>query len=194
MKKILVLTLGIVVVYMLCMLIPACMNQQEKAKTATLVDSALTENSPSIPEHNGWKYDSIADEMSDKAIYFADVVSDNIEFFEFPYDGGTFAKLAIRKHPQYGTDIMFMISQGQLLCRDYNGTNYVTVRFDDNPPKRYYTNESMSGSRGILFIRNTKDFITKAKNAKKIRIQAPVYNNGNVVFIFSSDKTLVWNH
>lgn len=201
-KKYIIWTVSILVIFLIiCLEVTSCLNRKSMREAEIAYANAHQSDknvaqalADSVPEKNCWDYDSIVDEMSDKTIYFANLISDNIAYFDFPYEGGTNAKLTVRKHPKYGTDVMFMISQGQLLCNDYDGTNYVTVRFDNAPAERYYTNEPSDMSSEMLFLRNSKRFIAKAKNAKKIRIQAPVYNNGNVVFIFTTDSALKWNH
>ena len=191
MKKILNVLVSFIIVMFFVTSCNGISNVKSNNDSTATIDSVST---TSVSKDNGWFYDSITDEMSDKSIYFAEIISDNMAYFDFPYEGGTNAKLSIRKHPKYGTDVIFSISQGQLLCNDYDGTNYVTVRFDNAPAERYYTNEPMDMSSETLFLRNSKKFIVKAKNAKKIKIQAPVYNNGNVVFTFSTDEVLKWNH
>lgn len=191
MKKILNVLVGFIIAMFFVTSCNGISNIKSTSDSTTVIDSIST---TSVTEDNGWCYDTITDEMSDKPIYFAELISDNIAYFDFPYEGGTNAKLSVRKHPKYGTDVIFRISQGQLLCNDYDGTNYVTVRFDNGPAERYYTNEPMDMSSETLFLGNSKKFIVKSKNAKKIRIQVPVYNNGNVVFTFSTDEVLKWDH
>ena len=141
-----------------------------------------------------WEESSEKDEMTDAMTYWSTIRSDNSEQFEFPYHGGAYLDLWVRKSPKYGTDVYIKITTGQLLCSKYDGTNHVTVRFDDAPAKRYGTIEPADMSPDQLFLSNAKDFIAKAKKARTIKIEVPVYQEGNRVFIFKLDEPLKWEH
>ena len=95
---------------------------------------------------------------------------------------------------KYGNDVILTLSKGQLLSNEYNGTNYVTVRFDDDAPQKYYTNTPADGSSNVLFLNNAKKFIKRAKTAKTIKIQVPVYQEGTPIFTFKVDVPLTWEY
>ena len=137
-------------------------------------------------------YDTQIDEMNDSKSKFASITSDNTVDFDFPYQGGSYLKITVRYTKKWGTDVYISISQGQFICNEYEGTDYVRVRFDSGKPMKFSTNEPSDGSSDMLFLSNTKKFISLAKKAKRIRIEAPFYQAGNQVFTFTVDKSLEW--
>lgn len=140
----------------------------------------------------GWEYFSKTDEMTDKETKWASMKSVNSFEFDFPYNGGSYLTLSVRKSPKYGTDVYIHISKGQFLASEYNGTNKVSVRFDEDTPITFSTNEPSDGSSDLLFINNTKRFIERAKSAKSIKIQATFYQEGDRVFTFTTTHPLEW--
>lgn len=147
-----------------------------------------------VDQSKQWTETSEKDEMTDVMSYWSTLISDNTEYFDFPYEGGSKLKITVRYMKKYGTDVIISISQGQMLCNEYNGTNYVTVRFDDTPAKKYYTIEPADGSSESLFLNSSRDFINRAKTAKTIKIEVPFYQEGNRVFTFTIDEPLKWDH
>lgn len=93
---------------------------------------------------------------------------------------------------KYGTNVMIQITQGQIIGNEYNGTNYVTVRFDEDAPKKYYFNEAADLSTETVFLTNPKGFIERCKKAKNIKVEIPLYQAGNPLFRFHVDESLVW--
>ena len=93
---------------------------------------------------------------------------------------------------KYGYDVLITITQGQIDGRDYNGTNYITARFDEGTAKKYRFNEASDGSSNVVFLRNASDFIKRCKKAKDIKIDIPIYQAGRPVFSFHVDEPLVW--
>lgn len=196
MKKILFYILGAFAGMMiLSSIITSCLNTNEKNACTTAMTEKQSQDSAKMSDTtSNWQYAERTDEMSDKTDYFATIVSSNFHELDFPYQGGSWGKLTVRKSQKYGLDVYFNISQGQLLCSDYHGTNYVTVRFDDKPTKKYYTAEPSDLSSDVLFLKNAKDFINNAKLAKTIKVQVPVYEAGNLVFKFNTNTPLQWEH
>ena len=178
----------IVLIVMLFVGVAAVVDASEemnKPKVETVVDNNV---------NNEWEYDSKDDEMTNSKSYFATISSDNGEVFGFPYDeeGGSHLTVTVRQIKKYGTEVLFGISKGQFLT-DIDG-QYVSVKFDDNAPKKYKTYSADDGSLDVLFIDNAKDFIAKAKTAKTIKIEAEFYQEGNRVFTFTADKPLKWDY
>lgn len=162
--------------------------------------SSLSSSATSVKEETNnkkiktWELSEEKDPMSDKIIYFANLESDNEEQFEFPYQGGSRLILCIRKSPKYGDDVILKITNGQLLSSEFESNNQVSVRFDDKPAKKYRTAEPADFSPDQLFLRNAKDFINNAKTAKTIRIQIPIYQEGERIFNYRLDEPLKWEH
>jgi hypothetical protein len=143
-------------------------------------------------EKKGWEYTTEKDEMRDSKNRYATLISDNYAMFDAPYDGGSSLSITVRYMKKYGTDVMLQINPGQFNGNEYEGTNYVTVRFDGGSPRRYTFNESDDGSPDVIFINKKSDFIARCKKAKSLKIEAPFYQEGNVVFNFKVNKTLKW--
>lgn len=143
---------------------------------------ALCSEVPTIQEPK-WSYRSSDDPMSSKSIKFAEVPSENIVDFDFPYSGKQVGKLIIRQHPAHGTEVMFMIEKGQILCNSYAGCN-VQVRFDEKKAEKWKALGPADHSNKVLFIQNEKAFIRKLLSSKTIRVQVPFYQEGEPVFEF----------
>ncbi|MBQ5910165.1 MAG: hypothetical protein IIW85_07555 [Bacteroidaceae bacterium] len=156
-------------------------------------DSVKVEFSPSQEEKKiTWSYQEEIDEMTDAVSKWAAIVSHNYINQDFPYQGETHAQITVRYMKKYGTDVIINITQGQIIGNEYEGTNYVTVRFDDAAPKKYYFNESADRSPETVFLRKPKDFIDRCKSAKEIKIEIPIYQSGNPLFKFWVDEPLEW--
>jgi hypothetical protein len=120
-----------------------------------------------------WDFYIEKDQMTDSKNIWARITSDNYITQEFPYEGQTRATITVRYMKKYGYDVLIQISKGQMNGREYYSTNYVTARFDEGSPKKYYFNESSDGDSKVVFLRKTGDFIKNCKSAKDIKIDLP---------------------
>jgi len=155
----------------------------------TVAVSTQRDDSP-IPAPVGkvkeaWHYYSTQDDMTSKTVRFADLQSENLVNFDFPYQGEQCATLQIRRHPRYGNDVILSIQRGQFLTR-YDGTK-VLVRFDDHAPVSFTAFEPADHDSKVIFINGFARFITSMKKAKEVRIEAPFYREGTRVFEFNVD-------
>ena len=161
-----------------------------------LVDSvavvADADDIDSEPTKAVWDFLIKKDEMTDSKNIWASITSDNYVTQDFPYEGLTRATITVRYMKKYGYDVLIQISDGQMNGREYYGTNYITARFDENSPKKYYFNESADGDSKVVFIRKSSDFIQNCKKAKDIKIDLPLYKGGRPVFTFHVDEPLTW--
>ena len=130
--------------------------------------------------------------MTDTKNIWASITSDDYIIQDFPYEGHTYAHITVRYMEKYGYDVIIRIDKGQISGSKYNGKNYVIVRFDDKSPQMYYYNEAADYSSDHIFIKNTSDFITNCKKAKKIIVQIPIYKAGGSTFTFTVDEPLIW--
>lgn len=144
------------------------------------------------PEKVLWSITEEKDEMTDSKNIWATINSNNSITQDFPYEGYTYAFITVRYMKKYGYDVLIRISQGQINGRSYYGTDYITARFDEGTPKKYYFDEAADGSSETVFLRNSSDFIKKCKQAKDIKIDIPIYQGGRPVFTFHVDEPLVW--
>lgn len=150
------------------------------------------DESVSEPAKAEWDFLIDKDEMTDSKNIWANISSDNYVIQDFPYEGQTRATITVRYMKKYGYDVLIQISQGQFNGREYYGTNYVTARFNEESPKKYYFNESADGDSKIVFLRKSADFIKNCKKATDIKIDLPLYKGGRPVFTFHVDEPLVW--
>ncbi len=157
------------------------------------LSSSMEKSSIEKEDEKGWEYSENIDEMTSSKTLFATIVSDNSEEFDFPYGGGSDLYLYVRTSKKFGKDVYIKISKGQFICSEYQGTNYVNVRFDEDAPMKFRTSEPSDGSADLLFLGNSTKFINRAKTAKTIKIEAPFFQEGWRVFTFTTDKPLVWN-
>jgi hypothetical protein len=121
--------------------------------------------------------------MTSKETRTARIVSENTVNFDFPYEGAQQGTLTLRTHPTYGRDVMLSIQEGQFLCRSYEDCT-IRVRFDEAQPERWRAIGPSDNSTTVLFLRNESRFVQKLRSAKIVRIQVPVYQEGEPMFEF----------
>lgn len=143
------------------------------------------------PQVKTWVMSEDDDEMSDTKNYWAQLRSENYFNFSFPYEGRTYATLTVRYMKRYGgNEVYIQIDRGQIYSRE----NQIIARFDDDPSVTYSYTEPTTAQSDMIFISRSKDFINRCKKAKSIKIQLPIFNEGNNIYTFKVDSTLVWNH
>lgn len=130
-----------------------------------------------------WMYHVSEDPMSSRKSRFAAIESENTVEFDFPYQGSQHGTLTLRDHPSYGRDVIFSIERGQLLCRSYDDCQ-VRVRFDEGKAENWNAVGPSDNSTTSIFLRNEARFVQKLRAAKVVRIQVPVYQQGEPMFEF----------
>jgi hypothetical protein len=145
----------------------------------------------SLVAHANWEYRQDQDQMSGKTAKYAEIESSNTLSLAFPYSGKNKGYIQIRQHPKYGQDAILSVEKGQFLCPSYSGCE-VSVKFDEKPPVRYSGNGSADHDSKVIFIGNAARFIGEAKKAKRILIQASMYQSGSPIIEFNSGEPLVW--
>lgn len=145
----------------------------------------LSSASPSATLETGsWSYVSETDDMTGKPFQSASVYSTNTVNFGFPYNGVQHARLTLRKHPRYGSDVLLEIKKGQFMA-GVSGVQ-VLVRFDDNTtPMKFWASGAADHSSTTLFLGNYAKFVSQLRNAKIVRLSTPIYHEGNPVFEFN---------
>ena len=152
-------------------------------------DEVATENNKVL-----WDFTITKDDMYDTNNVWAEIKSNNYISQSFPYEGYTYATICVRYMKKYGYDVIITISKGQIHGSRYNGDNYITARFDEGSPKKYYFNEAADGSSNNVFLNSKSDFIKRCKQAKDIKIDIPIYQAGRPTFTFHVDEPLVWRN
>lgn len=155
-----------------------------------VIDTALYGNTPIEVEKKTWSLQTKQDEMDDSKSYWYSLQSDNYANFDFPYEGDSYLTITVRWMKKYGYDVLLEITDGQMVGDEYNGTNYVRVRFEGGKVQKFYYNEPNDGSSNLVFLRNAQKFIEKCKNAKDIIIEQEFYQEGVHQFKFHVDEPL----
>ena len=155
-----------------------------------VIDTALYGNTPIEVEKKTWSLQTKQDEMDDSKSYWYSLQSDNYANFDFPYEGDSYLTITVRWMKKYGYDVLLEITDGQMVGNEYNGTNYVRVRFDGGKVQKFYYNEPNDGSSNLIFLRNAQKIIEKCKNAKDIIIEQEFYQEGVHQFKFHVDEPL----
>lgn len=129
-----------------------------------------------------WYYHASEDLMTSKKNLIARVQSSNSFEFDFPYQGRQKAHLTIRKHPQYGRDVIFYIEKGQIICSSYSCP--IVVRFDDGRAINVKGSEPEDGSTEVVFLPLYDTMMRRLSSASTVRIQFQVFQQGSYVAEF----------
>jgi len=151
--------------------------------SSSQVPSTSSANS-SAESKTAWRYTSQKDEMTGKEMQFAETYSTNTQDLHWPYGSNVRGELTIRKHPRYGKSVIVTLTKGQILCRSYENCT-IMVRFDDGKPEKYSAIGPADGSSDQVFIRNYDKFVTSLKKANVVRIELPLYQDGNRAWNFN---------
>lgn len=175
---------------------PETQNANASADNA-LVDAAAMnvssdQASPAPTPPENWTYSTQTDKVRGSQTYYARTVSTNRIHQDPPYDGGTSMSLTVRKHPEWGTDVVLTITEGQMMCPSYEGCSGM-VRFDDGKPQRVSFAGPEDNSSDTVFVIGAKAFIAKLKKARKLTIEKTLYEAGAPQFEFDV-AGLKWSH
>lgn len=165
------------VLFVSCLiLLPGCGSKTQKGETT---DSEATESVEAEPR---WAYSSSTDEMTGKEMFFAETESTNEFEFEFPYNGGSRMYLMIR-NMNGENEVLVRVSKGQFNL-SVNGNENIRIKYGDEEPVAYGYATSTNAAPDIIFVDRAADIIKKLKTAKEVKIDAPFYQAGRVVFNF----------
>jgi len=159
-----------------------------EANTTAPVNAVASE-STAQPSEADWDYGSTFDQVRGGTIYRATIDSKSVAYFSPPYEGGSTLTMTVRRHPEYGDDVIFHISKGQFVCgiEDCAGT----INFGAGP-QTLSLSESTDNSSDTLFASNGGVVIEQLKRAKRIVVELPFYQEGNRQFVFQLDHVLSW--
>jgi hypothetical protein len=139
-----------------------------------------------------WSYRTDEDKVRGATTYIATTTSTNTVRQASPYDSATTMDMMLRKSPAHGTDVLLIISSGQMMCPSYQGCSG-TVRFDDAAPERVSFNGPSDNSSETVFVVGAKSFIAKLKKAKRVVVEKTLYQAGDAQFEFDVSG-LKWEH
>ncbi|SKB59133.1 hypothetical protein [Sphingopyxis flava] len=136
-------------------------------------------------DESNWDYSESTDEMRGTTTKFARVVSANEVDLDFPY-GVVNGYLTVRQQKKDGLSIIFSVDKGQILCHSFSD-GYVSVKFDDQPIRRFSCTGASDGSSDLAFILNERSFLASLKKSKKVIIEGEFFQKGNQQFTFKTE-------
>lgn len=139
----------------------------------------------------GWTYDSQTDPMTSKTGQVAQIESINSLDLQFPYRGLNRGTVVVRAHPRYGFDVFVMVDKGQIVCHSARPCA-MSVRFDNAPPMRFTAVRANDGRSTAVFLRPAEKFVAEARKSHAILVQLTMYQAGEQLLKFASDKPLEW--
>lgn len=154
---------------------------EQKAEAGRAAKAAAEEEARRLAAK--WRYRVDADPMTSKKARYASIDSENTLNFDFPYQGEQHGTLILRDHPIHGRDVMITIDKGQILCQSYEDCT-IRVRFDEGSPQRWNAAGPADNRSTVIFLRNEGGFIQRLRAAKVVRIQIPIYQEGEPMLEF----------
>ena len=139
------------------------------------IESLEASSASSIPI-SAWNYSDEEDKMTSKKIYFASIDANDQLYLRAPYDGGVTATLTIRRR-NGENNAYISVSKGQFITHLLDGQP-VKIRFDSTRAETYYCSPASDGDSRILFINSANRAIARLKKAKKVIVEAELYDNG----------------
>jgi len=172
-------------------------NGAESGSTATSSEAVeapkLIDPRPSpAADASTWTYSTDKDKLRGADTYLASTTSTNEIQQDAPYSGGTRMTMTVRKHPEWGTDVMLTITEGQLMCSSYDGCSGM-VSFDGKKPERVRFSAPEDNASETMFVNGAKAFVAKLKASKSVTIEKTLYQAGAPQFEFRT-AGLKWDH
>lgn len=165
---------------------------EPKSATETKAADEKAADKKATPEKKSkWVYNEFKDPMTSGTTKTARITSENRIELDFPYQGGTYAEIMLRKDPREGTDMMLSISKGQIVCHSFMGCK-IAVRFDEKKAINFRVNEPADHSNDAIFLVPGKKFVAAARGAKRVVIEIPLYDAGSPVFEFDIEGLTGW--
>lgn len=129
-----------------------------------------------------WRYKDRKDPLTDRVERYAYVESLNTHQFRFPYHGGSRARLTMIPTDGPEPDLLFEVTRGQLVCPPSRCV--IRLRFDDGDAADYGGVPPADHRANAAFITAELVFMLKVRQAKRLRIAATFYQEGERVFEF----------
>jgi hypothetical protein len=131
-----------------------------------------------------WRYESEAESMGRGTMYTASVTSSTPLNLGAPYAGTQWPVFVLRSHPKYGKDAILLIDEGQILCRSYEACT-ISISIDGKPPRNFEAYGAADNSTTSAFIRGHDRLAKEIMGGKEMKVQFPVYQNGEPVLTFN---------
>ena len=137
-----------------------------------------------------WNYSERIDKMDGRKSYYALTTSTNQLYFNSPYDGGSTFILALQKLPGEMCSVYLKVTKGQLLG---SSNKKARIKIDDEKPFYVSVSGTSDYQSNIIFLHSTQKIIKNLLKAKKVIVEAEIYQEGMRQAEFDV-KDLVWNH
>ena len=185
--------LSVILVVLLAGCKPSNQGRPLKNQPVQKTPEAQSESETVVP--GKWDYHVEADEMGRGDVKFAATISINTVSFDFPYQGEQRAILLLRSSSESGESVILSIEKGQYLTK--GDLCLLTVRFDENKPIFFLAHVPEDRRTTSLIIESrslgsSAPFVTSLISSKKLKIEAPFYQEGKRIFEFNVDS-LVWD-
>lgn len=136
-----------------------------------------------------WDYRNKQDAMTDQATAWARVSSEETVEFGFPYEGKQSATLVVRHGPGRSSDVFMYLQKGQIECNGYSDYGCpLRVRFDSGAPELVNGAPPDDHDSAYVFLPSPDRMIQRIAEAKTLRIEVTVFQQGTHVFTFDVDK------
>jgi len=135
-----------------------------------------------------WAYSAERDKLRGRSIVHAELTSDSTANFAFPYSGGSRLTITVRKSHR-GDDVYFKISKGQFTCETATCQGALNV---DGAVHSLTLTAADDDSADMIFAVDAKTVIDLLSHGKKIIVELPFYEEGQVQFEFSTPINLHW--
>lgn len=177
------------------MVLAVASSKDKSSSSSSSSSAASTSEAPKPktkpkPKEN-WNYSWSVDEMTGKEQHWTTTTSTNTIDFAFPYSGGSTFELTVRNLGKKN-EVTLSVSKGQFLS-SFGYSKACMVKFDDEAGTRFSYGSASDGSSNIIFFSNASKLISKLKKAKKVKIEAPFFNEGNKIIHFDV-AGLKWEH
>lgn len=145
-------------------------------------------NGENINQKSSWNYSNSKDEMRGLDYNFAINSSLDTKDLGFPYQD---SKLDIILRNFDNKNEVLIKVVGIFSCIDRECV--AEAKFDDEPIKKYTFSISNDSRSNVIFIDNSKDFISKIKKSKKLILEVPIFQHGDVQYRFDTSN-IKWNY
>lgn len=172
--------------------------KKEQPKKSPL--DSLAEVIDSISKNNGkkskvafpgWIYTEENDTNGSGKIYKASLTANDLLEFNFPYNGGSAAKIQLCNEAGHN-NVQLCVSKGQFNSSFMDGMS-IQVCFDEKKPVLFYCSNVSDKKSNPVSINNPDKFIAGLKTAQRLVIEADFAGSGMRRMEFTPEN-LKWEH
>lgn len=129
-----------------------------------------------------WTYSDTTDQMRGTTMRIAQILSSNAVDFDFPYQGGSQALIAVRKDG-HRTEVLLSVTNGQFDIT-VNGFSF-NAKADNGPIEEWRGTEPNGGSTNLMFLTNPTGFLRQITKAERLIVEPSFYQHGRAQFVFN---------